>query len=164
MKTKLLKTLIIPAFLSCIAAEAETLTKVAVQQATEVTEFTMYSHGKMYFNGNTLVIDTTGNGPSFSVALASIDKLLFSTIERSTDGTESIVNDASPMEVYPSMAEKALYVKGINKPFSYSIISVTGQTIVTDKCDTGSTINVSNLEKGVYFMVINGSIFKFVKL
>lgn len=163
MKTKLFKSFFISAVMGCCAAHAEIVTRVTVQQSDDTNDFIMHRSGKMYFSDDNLVIDTIGSGPSFSAKLASIDKLLFSTVELTTNGTERIVNDASSIMVYPLNVENTLYVKGAGQTVSYSIVSVSGQKMMSGTCNNDDSIDVSSISKGVYFVIINGSIFKFVK-
>lgn len=143
---------------------AEKLTSAAVFTADGQHDYTMYKTGKMYFSDNNLVIDTIGNGPSDAIRLTSIEKVLFSSFEKRDDSTESAVASAESLSVYPAKVEESLFVKGVSGKFVYCIYSATGNPVLKGEGYSSMPVNVAYLSAGVYFLQINGSILKFVKL
>lgn len=151
--------------LGALNLNAEILTKVTVEQAYASNDYTMYSTGKMYFSGSQLVIDTIGDGNLIKTNISAINKLLFTTFEYDPAGDVRIINGATALEVYPNPASDVLAIQSSEEgQFNYQILSVTGRILKQGQTSNGASINVSSLEKGVYFIRVNGSILKFSKL
>lgn len=55
---------------------AITFTRVSIEQPEGITHYRMYDEGKIYFSGNSMVVDTMGNGKVESIALSQVDKML----------------------------------------------------------------------------------------
>ncbi|WP_426278852.1 T9SS type A sorting domain-containing protein [Chryseobacterium sp. S-02] len=64
--------------------------------------------------------------------------------------------------LYPNPATDKLFVSGLSSDEKYEIYSVTGQKIMTGKISQ-SAINVSSLQKGVYFIQIGNKKQKLIK-
>lgn len=166
MKNKLLKSIcLISAFsVGAFVSNAQLLTKVTVQTVSDTHSHTMYDSGKMYFSGPLLVIDTMGNGNIVTTELVKIEKLLFSTFESSSAGEVRVVYDASDLAVVPNVADDHISILGIDGNFVYQIINTSGYTIAEGSTSAGEAVDVASFPKGVYFVRVNGSILKFVKI
>ena len=54
--------------------------------------------------------------------------------------------------IYPNPANDYISIQGIEEIYSYSIFDISGRKIINQK-NTGNTINISHLRKGIYFVL-----------
>ena len=90
--------------------------------------------------------------PNFYYGMTKLEGIIVNIIP----ADPSAVNEAlcqQSLEVYPNPCSNVLYVKNIpSEMVDYSIFNVLGQQVATG-CSDG-TINVAELEKGIYFLQI----------
>lgn len=67
---------------------------------------------------------------------------------------QSVDTDLKPITVYPNPVSSKLNVVGLEDYTSYSIYSISGQLM--NQGYTNTTIDVSNLHNGIYFLEIEG--------
>ncbi|MDF2551291.1 MAG: C-terminal target protein [Chryseobacterium sp.] len=72
-------------------------------------------------------------------------------------------SEIKPVEfaIYPNPAKNELFVSGLKKQTDYTIYTADGRLVKKGK--TENKIDVSSFSKGVYFMTIENTNFKFVK-
>jgi hypothetical protein len=63
--------------------------------------------------------------------------------------------------VYPVPATDILNIKGLNAPAKVKIMNVTGNTVNTQWVKT--TLDVSSLSSGIYFIAVDNRTVKFIK-
>ncbi|MCX8523748.1 M1 family aminopeptidase [Chryseobacterium formosus] len=63
--------------------------------------------------------------------------------------------------IYPNPAKNELFISGLKKEANYQILTADGRLVKKGKAD--QKIDITILEKGVYFIMINNSNLKFVK-
>ena len=69
--------------------------------------------------------------------------------------TSVLVSSSQPLEVYPNPVSDVLYLKNLSgEQLDYSIFNVLGQEIKVGS--TCGSISVAELEKGIYFLQIDG--------
>lgn len=144
---------------------AITFTRVSVEQPEGITHYRMYDEGKIYFSGNSMVIDTVGNGKVESIALSQVDKMLFETVDLSASGVERVLSAASSLNLYPNPAKDYITIESDSEMVaSYMIYSVRGEIVARGEAGNGSKLDVSKLPAGFYMLEWNGVIMKFSKL
>ncbi|WP_309642146.1 glycosyl hydrolase family 18 protein [Flavobacterium sp.] len=74
----------------------------------------------------------------------------------------SFSSDKISWTLAPNPATNELFVKG-NKQDFYKILSIQGQLIQEGKINSNTTINITNLKSGLYFISIDNDIVKFIK-
>ena len=73
------------------------------------------------------------------------------------DPTPVLVSSSQQLEVYPNPVSDVLYLKNLSgEQVDYSIFNVLGQEVKVGS--TCGTISVAELEKGVYFLQVDGEI------
>jgi hypothetical protein len=75
-------------------------------------------------------------------------------------------NQKLSFSFYPNPVSSRLIVSGLsetNKPYSYIITNLTGQTVLTGILPANNTIYTESLSKGWYQLTVNGITRKFVK-
>lgn len=73
-------------------------------------------------------------------------------------GVEEVVADQ--VRIYPNPATDVLNVEGNG---NIEVSNILGQVVMTDFVSGHTTLNVANLNNGVYFVRVNGQSMKFVK-
>lgn len=107
------------------------------------------------------VVSNTDNSIT-SFALPAVQKIVFN---KST-GIEEIAGDASAIVVAPNPVRDNLIVRGANDLYGsdLSIYSALGQLVFKQSAWNGETIDVSQLPSGIYFINIQSTTIKFIKL
>lgn len=78
--------------------------------------------------------------------------------DNSLSTSESVLNQLS---IYPNPAKDELFVSGLKKQTEYSIVTADGRLV--KKGSTEKKIDISTLEKGLYYMTIQQVNLKFIK-
>ena len=90
----------------------------------------------------------------FGYGWTKIEGIIVNIIPTATS-SEAISSNQQPLEVYPNPVSDVLYLNNLScGQVDYSIFNVLGQEVTTGiSC---GTISVADLEKGVYFLQVNG--------
>ena len=75
--------------------------------------------------------------------------------------TESVGKDE--VVLFPNPVKNEINFKGIPKISEYEIYNIDGRLITKGSYRPNNSVNVSKLEKGVYFIKVNGKNVKFLK-
>lgn len=95
-------------------------------------------------------------------------KIYQGTLKSSQPSNIHIPNTSPEIQIYPIPATNQLNISGLTGENTLEIIDLQGKTILTKNCINDiSTLNISNLNEGVYFIKISNKvqteIFKFIK-
>ncbi len=144
---------------------AITISRVSIEQPEEITRYHMYDEGKIYFSGNSMVIDTVGNGKEVRVALSNIGKMTFETVELSETGVEHVVASSPQVSLYPNpVVEMMTVTLSGDGSFPYHIYSLGGECVMKGVATNGSTIDLRSLPNGTYIFELNNTYLKICKL
>ncbi|MCQ2230595.1 MAG: T9SS type A sorting domain-containing protein [Paludibacteraceae bacterium] len=144
---------------------AITFTRVSVEQPEGITHYRMYDEGKIYFSGNSMVIDTVGNGKVESIALSQVDKMLFETVDLSASGVERVISMSPKLSLFPNPTSDVVTVEmDRDGSYPYRIYSMDGECLMKGVTSNGAVIDLSLLAKGVYMIELNGTYLKICKL
>jgi len=102
--------------------------------------------------------DTGGKISSAILQVQKADKPI-QTVEDVSVG--SLIK-AKNITIYPNPVESDLYLKGVKPVAEYQIYSYSGKQVDSGTMLNG-TINVSDLSKGIYLILIDGTYVKFLK-
>ncbi|MFA6581298.1 MAG: alpha-L-arabinofuranosidase C-terminal domain-containing protein [Paludibacter sp.] len=99
----------------------------------------------------TSAIDSLSSNFNYTFKANSVTILLLNT---------SVINSVTPLKknesklkIYPNPAHNSVFVQGYgDEKISVKISSLVGQTILTDKINNGSKIDLSVLDPGIYIM------------
>ncbi len=113
----------------------------------------------VFRNSNVKVYKTSGEEDSYS--FFSIQKMMMSTTITSVDNTET----ESALKLYPNPVSDRLTIESNNETGSAHIINMLGKVVETVQLsNTSTSIDVSHYQAGMYFIVIDSSKYKFIKL
>lgn len=91
--------------------------------------------------------------PNFYYGMTKVEGIILNIIPNDPSAVHEISNQH--LEVYPNPVSDILYIKNLlNENVNYSIFNVTGQQVLAGS--TSGTIDVTSLEKGLYFLQIKG--------
>jgi len=128
-----------------------------------------------------IIYDLLNNGftqNSGSVKLICMGSELFSfteeehnsasyTVDFCADTSSNVTNiNIHTFKIYPNPAGNYINISNIisNKNIQVNIINITGKAIISTCINKNkSTINISNLKKGIYLIRIEEQVFKFIK-
>ena len=76
-----------------------------------------------------------------------------------------IIEEPSDLSVYPIPAENLIYINGVQEGSTILVHDINGRVLITESEFYGS-INIENLNTGVYFIKIlnsNSKVLRFIK-
>jgi hypothetical protein len=114
---------------------------------------------KITFVGTDMVLNYQA-GNTENVAFSLIQKITFSPFT----ALSSTFENESTLVVYPNPSSGYIYLKNMPELFTrIAIYSISGIQVVNSRL-TDKKIDISQLEKGIYFIKINNQVSKFSKL
>lgn len=117
---------------------------IASDQCDEVNASRTFEANKTY----TFSIELSGNYDCTTITVADAGNV----------GVEEV--SAEQVRIYPNPATDVLNVEGNG---NIEVSNILGQVVMTDFVSGHTTLNVANLNNGVYFVRVNGQSMKFVK-
>lgn len=84
-----------------------------------------------------------------------------STVTQDNTLLNTIDFEKDELNIYPNPAKDQLFISGLKKETNYQIFTADARLVAKGKTD--KKVDISYLEKGVYFITVNNSNFKFVK-
>ena len=113
------------------------------------------------FSGNSLLMNYL-SGPIETYSLENISKLSFKLV--TTDNLD--LTETETIKIYPNPVRDIIYIQNAPETdFTVRIYRINGALALTSKSSSGSnTIDVSNLQSGLYLLNMNGRTFKIIKL
>lgn len=150
---------IITVMLSFITYSVMAQSGVVVQYITNQEQaFILNDQGKIYFSGSNLMIDQS-NGQIETIAISDIKKLYFQT---NLSINEDIVFDTNII-LYPNPANDQIKLSNIKTHTLISVYSMDGKLLINQFSSSNQSINVGNLQKGLYIVKANEKTFKLIK-
>jgi hypothetical protein len=127
--------------------------------ATENEKYGTDELHKIAFNGDEVKAYFT-DGTEKTYDFSSLQRIYF------TDPTEvETIGKEAELYIYPNPVNDEVHLTGVPDDAQLSIINLNGTTIMTpQKASNGTAqINVSSLNKGIYFLRVNQKMVKFIK-
>ncbi|MFA6200573.1 MAG: T9SS type A sorting domain-containing protein [Bacteroidales bacterium] len=150
---------IITVMLSFITYSAMAQSGVIVQYTTNQEQaFILNDQGKIYFYGSNLIIDQS-NGQTQTIEISNIRKLYFQT---NLSISEDIAVDNNII-LYPNPATDQIKLSNIKVHTLISVYSMDGKLLINQFSSSDKSINVGNLQKGLYIVKANDKTFKLIK-
>lgn len=95
------------------------------------------------------VIDPNGNsGASTNKQYYKIENGQIEYIGTNLSTEKNLINE---IKIYPNPASKIVFVRNINSNVKVSVFSITGKAVIEKEINSDTQIDVSKLNKGVYF-------------
>ncbi len=115
--------------------------------------------GSWKFEGDSIMMLYSKSDGSilYTKKLSEVRKVVFKETSTSTEDAKS---NNSAYVVYPNPTQDELFVKGADEQTELRVIDLQGRVVRSVK---GSSVNVDNLANGVYNLLVNGEVFRFIK-
>jgi len=117
-------------------------------------------------NGHVLGFHHAGNFMNFPVlADANIQKIItnFITHYYNTLSVPSVEEQPKDLTLYPNPATDTIQLKGLNENLDYAIYSILGKQVLKGQVGEFDSINISELQHGLYMIKIKDTTLKFIK-
>lgn len=148
------------AILATMKTNAQT-TDITVHYRTNSTSEVMQDVKKFYFEGENIVF-RLGDGTTTSLAVAEVKKMTLAYNEPDLSDVDEYANEGG---LYPNPVSDMLYFNfNVASDVTMQIYSATGQLVKEENLSTGGTVDVSDLNEGLYIVRIDGKTYKFSKL
>lgn len=160
MKKTLFQSLVLGTLIgfSALQAEAATNVTLVLKTGSELV-YSVSEAGKVYFEGDNLLISQEGTEVNANVAINTIQKVLF---DESVNYTPTV--EASTLSIYPTATNTEFYVSGLAAPAQVTVYNVSGVVVLSQTVENGASISLNGLEKGLYLVRINNTTFKLTKI
>lgn len=153
---KTLITLFSLMLMACYCANAESILTVEYLDGNKAKE-QLALLSKIEFNGNgNITFDYVSGGSKDFGNVSNTQKIVFSDGDLSSSKQET----TSSISVYPNPSSETIRIEGMRDGQVVKIYSVAGKL---ERTSNESTINVSNLSNGEYFVVIGQTVAKLIK-
>ena len=118
-----------------------------------------YGIDSVSYNGNDLSDDLVQSGSDFTYTADNIteDGSLYVSFEVGTGRKELILTE-DKISIYPNPVTDVLYITGSTKESMVQFISVTGAVIYQKKISGNTSIDVTHIPAGLYFVKINNKV------
>jgi len=110
---------------------------------------------------NLTVMESTLTGATTSWAIDNISKVTFDG-DVNTEGIGTVIGDG--LSIYPNPVQEKFTIQGIgNTTTVVTIFNIAGVKMLEQPCTEGSTIDVSELIHGIYFVRVGSQTLKMAK-
>lgn len=117
-------------------------------------------------NGQVLGFHHAGNFLDYPVlADANIQKIITNFISHyyNTLSIPSIEEQSNDLTLYPNPATDKIQLKGLRENLEYTVYNVLGKQVLNGHIEEFDTINISELQSGLYMIKIKDTTLKFIK-
>ena len=153
MKRFLITALLAMAFAGSVLAQNVTFNIVKTDGTT--IQHVMSSDAKIFYSNTQLFFDS--NGETVSYDLSTLRKAYFSTI----DNAEKIENQQ--FAIYPNPAKAQIHVV-TPLATTVQIYSIDGKIVKNIEVSEDATIDISDLNAGLYIIGVGNEFSKFIKM
>lgn len=152
--------LVLMLILGSMANAQVTVTVYLTDNTTAAVE--VDASGEITFTEDNLtVMESTLTGTTTSWAIDNISKVTFDG-DVNTEGIGTVTT--ADLSIFPNPTRETITINGIGStPTMVTIYNVTGTTMMQQLCSEGATINVSQLERGLYFVRVGHATLKLAK-
>ena len=118
-----------------------------------------YGIDSISYNGDDLWNDLVQSGSDYTYTADNIteDGSLYVSFEVGT-GRKNITINEENISIYPNPVTDVLYITGSTKESTVQFISVTGAVVYQKKISENSSIDVSHIPAGLYFVKVNNRV------
>jgi len=121
--------------------------------------FALSQIGRVQFANETMFLYDKSGGVLGSTPLSAIGRIVFAD-----DGTSLVEANEQSVRVYPNPTHDMLIINGIESGQTIRIYSLHGMLVESVASEGAETsINVSGLQEGTYFLQLGAEVVKFIK-
>lgn len=158
MKNKLFGMILFSALCSFSAQAATTVS--ILSKSGESSSYSVSETGKLYFEGDKLMITEKSGAKSVAVDVSTIRKVTFKS---GSVGVEGQASDAIAFAAFPNPVKDVVFLAGVNGGENVSVYNANG-ALVGEYTYAEEGINLSSLPSGAYVISVSGKSVKISKL
>ena len=154
------KILLLPLVLMIALTMQAQQTSLRIEFLAGFEDFDLAKIGKIMFSDNLMILYGNDGMPLGSTSTDMIDKIVFHEIATSLDEAAA----PTTLRVFPSPAQDALFVRGVQGQQTVRIFSIQGQILQSAlTADGEANLQVGGLPNGTYLLQVGAQIVKFIK-
>ena len=143
-------------------ASGQTAVKVTFFNQTE-QNYLIDSSGKIWFDSNNLIINTTNVAAQTTIPIADIRKITFDG-DSTTTGINKVTANNEAISILPNPASNYFKIESSGgKNLDVRIYNTSGAQVASGTYASGNQVDISYLTTGIYVVVINKQSFKLIK-
>lgn len=153
-----------------ISANANNYVSIIKKDGT-VKQFEIQEDGKLFFEGNDMVVSESASVAENKIGLAEIEKVLFkksdagtgSADDSSADGSSADDLTTESISVFPNPTTDLVYISDTQDGSKVEIISWNGMLLNVQNYSVGRGVSLKEYPTGLYTLRVDGRTFKIYK-
>lgn len=144
-----------------ISANASNYVSIIKKDGT-IKQFEIQEDGKLFFNGNDMVVSESTSATENKIDLAEIEKVLFN---KKCDACTGLADDLTTesISVFPNPTTDLVYISDTQDGSMVEIFSWNGMLLNVQKYSVGRGVSLKEYPTGLYTLRVDGRTFKIYK-
>lgn len=144
-----------------ISANASNYVSIIKKDGT-IKQFEIQEDGKLFFNGNDMVVSESTSATENKIDLAEIEKVLFNKKSDAGTGWADELTTES-ISVFPNPTTDLVYISDTQDGSMVEIFSWNGMLLNVQKYSVGRGVSLKEYPTGLYTLRVDGRTFKIYK-
>lgn len=125
--------------------------------------YSLSPSGKLWFSSTELIINTSDTNSPIYIPILEIRKITFNDNDPNTESNQIVKNNET-ISIYPNPTNDYFDIVAPNySKLKISIFDTNGAMLISEIYENEKRVDVSNLSKGIYIVVVNNQSFKLIK-
>lgn len=144
-----------------ISANASSYVSIIKKDGT-IKQFEIQEDGKLFFEGNDMVVSESASVAENKIDLAEIEKVLFN---KKSDAGTGLADDLTTesISVFPNPTTNFVYISDTQDGSMVEIFSWNGMLLNVQKYSVGRGVSLKEYPTGLYTLRVDGRTFKIYK-
>ena len=144
-----------------ISANASNYVSIIKKDGT-IKQFEIQEDGKLFFEGNDMVVSESASVAENKIDLAEIEKVLFN---KKSDAGTGLADDLTTesISVFPNPTTDLVYISDTQDGSKVEIISWNGMLLNVQNYSVGRGVSLKEYPTGLYTLRVDGRTFKIYK-
>ena len=144
-----------------ISANANNYVSIIKKDGT-VKQFEIQEDGKLFFEGNDMVVSESASVAENKIDLAEIEKVLFNKkCDAGTGSADDLTTES--ISVFPNPTTDLVYISDTQDGSKVEIISWNGMLLNVQNYSVGRGVSLKEYPTGLYTLRVDGRTFKIYK-
>lgn len=143
-----------------ISANASNYVSIIKKDGT-IKQFEIQEDGKLFFEGNDMVVSESTSATENKIGLAEIEKVLFKKSDAGTGLADDLTTES--ISVFPNPTTNFVYISDTQDGSMVEIFSWNGMLLNVQKYSVGRGVSLKEYPTGLYTLRVDGRTFKIYK-
>lgn len=143
-----------------ISANASSYVSIIKKDGT-IKQFEIQEDGKLFFEGNDMVVSESASVAENKIDLAEIEKVLFNKSGAGTGLADDLTTES--ISVFPNPTTNFVYISDTQDGSMVEIFSWNGMLLNVQKYSVGRGVSLKEYPTGLYTLRVDGRTFKIYK-